>query len=45
MKLLSGCFFRVYYIRLFYDLVLLYKNYAMCDTTVNVDLIKPKAIL
>lgn len=38
-------FFTVYYIRLFYDLVLLYKNYEICDTVVNVDLIKPKAIL
>lgn len=38
-------FFRVYYLRFLYDLVLLYKNYEICDTTVNVDLIKPKAIL
>lgn len=44
MKLLSGRFFRFYYVSLFCDLVLLYKNYEICETIVNVELITPKAI-
>lgn len=38
-------FFRFYYMSLFCDLVLLYKNYEICETIVNVELITPKAIV